>query len=349
MTERLPLPIIVSRSIGAISRAYAAAAPVDAPSLPFRAALLRFSSDPPSTTRELPARSRLSSRTTKVAVGAAERHGWVVTEPDADRPRHTALRFTETGVEASRTADDSLAAVEDPWLVDAGDAERLRRAAEALVGRLDLELPHHPISYGGADVTVTGGAYAGARTGPDPRIPAHGTDWRAVLRTDPSSAVGLRISALLSQVLVQFTIDYQGGGGFNLASATRVLRHKGDDGVPLASLDGEGITGDGRSLLERHGVVRVDRARGDGAGRGERVVRLTPSGLRLRDTYTPLVGRVEADWRARYGDELLDTLTDELLERRGSWLPLDDRGATPDDHAVVGLTAKRATVAGPGR
>ena len=219
---------------------------------------------------------------------------------------------------------------------------RCERAAESLVGELDLELPHHPISYGGVDVTITGGSYAGATKDPDPRVPAHGTDWRPVLRTDASSAVGLPISALLSQLLVQFTIDYEGRGGFNLHSAIRVLRHVGDDGVPLASLDGEGITGDGRSLLERHDVVHVERS----PGNGERVVRLSPTGRASETSYAPLVRQIEADWRRRYGDELLDALVAELLERRASWLPLDDRGATPDDHAVIGLTAKGARSAG---
>ena len=48
-----------------------------------------------------------------------------------------------------------------------------------------------------------------AATTSDPRVPPHGADWRPVLRTDPSSASGLAIAALLSQVLVQFTIDYE--------------------------------------------------------------------------------------------------------------------------------------------
>lgn len=332
MPERDPFPIVVSRSVGAITRAYGRAAPVGAASLRLHAALLRLAPAAPFAPNEHARLSRLSSRAAKVAVGAGGRRGWVRIEADPDRPRRKTVRFTSAGIDAGAVAADALQAAERGWLDDTGDGDQLRRIAESLVGALELELPHQPISYGTADVTITGGAYSRAAD-PDPRVPPHGADWRPVLRTDASSAAGLPMSALLSQVLVQFTIDYERRGGVNLDAAIKVLRHIGDHGVPLDALAEQGITGHGKSYLERHGVVQVGRSpKGD-----ERLVRLTPSGVRLRDAFIPLVAQIEADWPERYGESTIEELTAELTARRGSWLPTDERGATAEDHAVVQL------------
>ena len=81
------------------------------------------------------------------------------------------------------------------------------------------------------------------------------------------------------------------------------------------------------------------RARGRSPSGDERLVRLTPAGVRLHDAYEPLTARVESDWRRRHGDDLLDAFTAELLARRSGWLAEDARGATADDHAVAPLTA----------
>jgi hypothetical protein len=155
-----------------------------------------------------------------------------------------------------------------------------------------------------------------------------------VLRADPSTAVGLPITSLLSQVLVQCTIDYDRAGRGSLHLATRVLRHIGDDGVPLGDVAHEGVTGDGRSNLERHGVLRVERERD-----GERVVRLSPLGRILRDAYEPLVAQVEAQWRSRHGSSLIDDVLAELLARRAAWLEPSANGSTPDDHLTTRLLA----------
>lgn len=135
---------MVSRSIGALTRAYDATAPPGAPSLRQHASLLRFARAAPVTTNELPAHARLSSRTTKTAVASAERRGWVVVDQDPDQPRRRVIRFTDAGIDASDEAAGKRDAAEDEWLRHGGDADALRDAAEAVVGALDLELAHHP-------------------------------------------------------------------------------------------------------------------------------------------------------------------------------------------------------------
>ena len=56
-----------------------------------------------------------------------------------------------------------------------------------------------------------------------------------------------------------------------------------------------GVTSNGKSLLERHGLVRVS-----GAGRAK-VAMLTPLGERVRDAHAPTVAATEQDWHARHG------------------------------------------------
>ena len=67
--------------------------------------------------------------------------------------------------------------------------------------------------------------------------------------------------------------------------------------------------------------------------------RMADEFARLRDAFEPLVAQIESDWRNHHGDKVIDSLRAELVDRRAAWLPTDDRGATPDDHAVVRLTA----------
>src|SRR5262249_30049856 len=113
-------------------------------------------------------------------------------------------------------------------------------------------------------------------------------------------------TALLSQALVAFAIDYEARSMWPLASTTLVVRHLTAEPEPLKDVPGDhGITGNGKSLLERHRVALVTRDRADPR---RRLVQLTPRGQRIQSQHPPLVAEIEQSWRARYGDRAVDAL-----------------------------------------
>src|SRR5215210_3352177 len=89
---------------------------------------------------------------------------------------------------------------------------------EALVSQLELEHPHFPVPYGTADGSFTGGP---------------GVDWKPVLREPGSSVAGLPMTALLSQALVAFAIEYEKAHHGPLQWAANILRNMGDGAVDV--------------------------------------------------------------------------------------------------------------------
>src|SRR5262249_2774555 len=156
-----------------------------------------------------------------------------------------------------------LAQAEHAWRARLGDdlVTAARLSLEALVSQLDLELPHFPTGYGPADGSVTGGgrwgrlhalrragmpglvfAAAEERRGADAwevasggalYVAATGQDWKPIRRDEGDTVTALPLSALLSQALMAFTIDYEGSGGLSLAATANVVRHMDDDGVDV--------------------------------------------------------------------------------------------------------------------
>ncbi|MDQ3675912.1 MAG: hypothetical protein M3401_03765 [Actinomycetota bacterium] len=149
--------------------------------------------------------------------------------------------------------------------------------------------------YGTADPRATGGRAVAGSAGP-PRIPAHGTDWVPVPRTDPAAVHALGLHALLSQALMAFTIDVEERTGFPMGMAAMLARSMPGPTASLTVLPQLlGVTGNGKSLLERHGLMRVS-----GAG-SAKVATLTPLGEQVRDAHTSVVSATEQDWHQRHG------------------------------------------------
>ena len=119
------------------------------------------------------------------------------------------MELTPSGKRARDLGQAHQESTEQQWGTRYGKTrvKKLRQALQSLVMQFDIELPHYPTSYGQGDPSMTGGAYVPADPGP-PRIPAHGTEWPVVLRTDPDAVQDLALTALASQALTAFTIDY---------------------------------------------------------------------------------------------------------------------------------------------
>ena len=201
--------------------------------------------------------TRLSKRAVRQLVGAATRSHWI--EVRSGTGVQAALGLTGSGRKAAARWAATADATECRWCERVGaDPGSLRTVLAALVGQLDLELPHYPISYGSADSRVTGGRFRPAQAGP-PRLPAHGQDWAPVLRGDGDTVSGLTLTALLSQLLVAFMVDYADAGGGALVVAEGLARGFAKrNNVPVNDVPAVlGVNGSGRSGLERHGLVTV--------------------------------------------------------------------------------------------
>jgi hypothetical protein len=94
--------------------------------------------------------------------------------------------------------------------------------------------------------------------------------------------------ALLSQTLVGFAVEYESRVPFALLVGVHFDARFTDGPVPLAEMPPFlGVAGNGKSSLERHGAVAVDRSK---------QVTLTALGRVVRDAYRPTVAAIESSW-----------------------------------------------------
>lgn len=302
--EAQPLPVLLAHVLLDINRQFerAGAAIGEEPSLLVWADLLRVIPDVGILLTDLPAAARISRRAVKAWL-TLEGQGWL--RVDASGPRAKLVTLTEQGRERRDRWGELIAATERTWSARVGNTRGLRAGLEALVGQLDLELPHYPMVYGASDLRALGGRAIAAKQGP-PRIPPHGSDWVPVVRTDNENVVRLPLHALVSQALMAFTIDYEEEASFSMAMAAMLGRAMPTRAVPVESLPRVlGVNGSGKSGLERHGFVRVS---------GDREAGLTDVGLRVRDAYQPVLASVTRSWRARFGDDLVNGLVTSLAD-----------------------------------
>ena len=287
----LPLPIALSRVLAHVTADAEARAGVGdgVPSLAVWSNVLRCVADKPGLDeRALAVEARISKRLATAAVTGAARRGWIDAEAAGGKNRRVSL--AEGGDAAAGVWPGALAAVDEEW----ADTD-VRRALEALVSQLRFELPHFPASYGSADPSATGGCFTQNAPRKDD-LPAHGVDWKPVLREGGGNASSLPVTALLSQALMAFTIDYEDRFPWPLASTLNVLVHVGD-GASLSDLPEEhGITATGKSLLERHLIVDVVKVKG-----GDHRVTLTARGKQVIEHHPKRLAAVEQEWDDRYG------------------------------------------------
>jgi DNA-binding MarR family transcriptional regulator len=147
----------------------------------------------------------------------------------------------------------------------------------------------------------------------------------------------LPLSALLSQVLVAFTIELDNeferqvphrtsghgrtpGGArspwlVSMAMWYTCMRFVGDDGITVGELAESARTGTNLPGMQRWGYIVVEP---DPAGERPRpprsgwVIRATPAGRKAREVWRPLPGMIEARWRERFGDDKVQALRESL-------------------------------------
>lgn len=293
------MPVLLSRVIGGITRGLEGGA-TSVSSLAVHSNVLRCVGQG-TTDRQLATDARISRRLAIAAVTGANRRGWI-TAGGGRRERGVAL--TATGHGSVEAWDARLRAFDAT-----ATAAKLRDVAAPIVSRLPLELPWYPASYGTADPSVTGGAFVGGSS--DGRVPPHGQDWTPVHRVDGDTVSGIPATALLSQLLVALAMAYEARPMWPLSSTALVVVHLRDEPTPLDEVPGaHGITGNGKSLLERHGVCVVTP---DPANPRRKLVRLTGRGSAISSAHRRALAEVEAAWRDRHGAAVDDLRA--VLER----------------------------------
>jgi hypothetical protein len=228
----------------------------------------------------------------RTRISAAVRRGWVE-RVKPGRAEET-VRLTSRAFEMAARWREIQRTAEGKWQVQVGQrvSAKLRASLEDLVRAFPLEHPHYPASYGVADASITGG---------------NGVDWKPVPRTDASSFAGLPLSALVSQVMVAFAMQYEELSPVAFSLSTTLIRQ--------ISAEGRLSEGLGRSLglsaLMRHDFVRI-------TGSGSRqMVFLSPSGLKVYRAYETCIHMVEDGWRQQFGDHTVSSLIGVLAEAGG--------------------------------
>ncbi len=147
----------------------------------------------------------------------------------------------------------------------------------------------------------------------------------------------LPLSALLSQALVAFTIEFdneaehrlphrttdhgasgQAGGAWlvSLVMWENCLRHVTDQPITVGELETRARTGTNTDGMRRWGYITIDgTARKIHKGRPgpDALLRATAAGLQAREVCLPLPGLIEQRWRERLGADQVDRLRECLV------------------------------------
>ncbi|MGH9405071.1 MAG: hypothetical protein ACRD3D_04445 [Terriglobia bacterium] len=281
MTASAGLPSLLWGALSGLERAYIAEGAGEGrmPSLNYWANLLRALDEAGIDRRELPAMVRLSKRAVRSRILQSVRNGWVE-ELRAGRSWAT-VRLTSGGSDIAAGWKSLQDAAEERWQATIGveRTARLRGALEKLVSALPLEYPHYPAGYGAADPSITGG---------------NGRDWTAVPRARGDTVSHLPLSALISEVIVAFAMEYEEKSPVALLLSTTITNRIPPQGTPL----GEFGNAAGIAALQRHGFVRV---------LGEAAT-LTRKGRAVNEAYAERISAVEGDWLDRFGDDTVTSL-----------------------------------------
>jgi DNA-binding MarR family transcriptional regulator len=262
---------------------------------------MQFVGEEGLTVRELERRAR-----TQTNWDGMQRWGYIVVQPDpADsRPKpprsHWVVRATPKGRQAQEVWRPLFAAIEKRWQERFGKQEidQLRESLWALLSQMDVELPDC--------LPILG--YGLLSRGPDPKTGAPGG-------LKASSGSRLPLSALLSQVLLAFAIEFERESDLSLAISANVVRVLDEKGVPVRDLPLlSGVSKEAISMamgyLQKRQVATVEP---DPAGGRAKVALLTPQGRKAQDAYRQLLGIIEERWQARFGKDTIRILR-KMLE-----------------------------------
>jgi DNA-binding MarR family transcriptional regulator len=250
--------------------------------------------------RELESRAR-----TKTNLAGMERWGYIVVEPYPADPRPKpprsawVVRSTVAGRKAQEIWRPLFGVIEKRWQERFGkdEIDELREALGAVVGQLDFELPDClPIlGYG---------------------LFSRGPDYKQTASAPREEGEGKPLSALLSQVLLAFALEFESESELSLAISANVVRVLDAKGVrvrdlPLLTGVSKEAIAMSLSFVTKRGFAVVGA---DATGLRTKVARLTPKGRKAQEACRQLLIAIELRWQERRGKETIGDLR-ESLER----------------------------------
>jgi hypothetical protein len=319
--------------------------------------LMRFVSQGGVPIRDLAARALSSEAQIKFPLGCLERWRFVVLGAEPTDERAVPVRMhrqagrilrdgwgsgrgirsgwivhlTEKGRTACEIWPPLFELIERRWEARFGEDAigRLREVLEAAAGQLDLELPQ--------------------------ALPFHSGLGQAYAARVPHPKGGLPLPALLSQLLLQFTLEFDRESQVPLMLCANTLRVLSERPTPVA--DVARLTG---ASPETSGIgwqmkPYVALEPGPAGSRGK-LVHLTPRGLSAQRKYHELTAQIGKQWDARFGKDIMDGLRERLvnlLVRRIRDRALLSEGLIPAEETIRSGKAApalgRRTVASAGR
>ena len=232
-------------------------------------------------------------------------------------------------------AEALLARTGWPLAAENGDGQRTAAGSDRLRTAGLLVARPGPAAHGPA---------THGRVAPDPAAPALPRPPRPAARQTPGHPPqghdgALPLSALLSQALVAYTIEFDneaehrlphrttghgtsgpGDGApapwlVSLAMWENCMRYVTGDPITVGDLEARARTGTNLDGMRRWGYITIDgttRKAHNGRPGPNAVLRATAAGLRAREIWRPLPGFIEQRWRDRLGADQLSRLRDPL-------------------------------------
>jgi hypothetical protein len=306
--------------------------------------LMRFLAGTSPSVRDLASQSLSSEKRVKFELGCLERWSFITLEADpaddrpiAVRPHRLAGRLLRDGWGSGRgirsdwivrpTAKGHRAIeiwtplfdeIENRWLARFGsdDIGTFRLSLEDIAAELDVDLPHGIPGQWEMDVTY---------------------------KTRPTSdVVRLPLHALLSQLLLAFTMEFQRKSRVPLWLCANTLRVLSDRSIPESEIPH--LTG---CSPETSGVgwqiepfIIVKTAPPPRRGK---LVRLSPVGLLARQSYYDATSAVEERWKTHFGKQkirrLRKSLSDLFVPRGEEWLLIAEGFISPEGNVRSGTRA----------
>ncbi|MCY4130997.1 MAG: hypothetical protein OXG15_17375 [Gammaproteobacteria bacterium] len=308
--EKTPLSVLLTHALSQFTCEYeSAVSRHGVPSLEVLSNVLQAVPRRGVTQKEFERRAVLATRTARVVVRHCVDLGWLKHEKTSSG-RKPMIALTKEGDAIRNRGNSCLKRVESLWSERYESAyENLKSSLQTLVNDFELELPNYITGYGPADEALTGGTYLPAEEGP-PRVPSRGAEWPVVERQTTKQRRPLSLPALLSQTLTQFVIDYEAKRLGRLGLTALFFQHLPDEGMSLkCARQFQPITGNGKSLHERHLYIAIDPGK---PSDGERMVYPTQKTRLSRDAYAFQVSSIESQWQRRYGRVIVTDLRKSL-------------------------------------
>jgi len=243
------------------------------------------------------------ARIVKPSLAGMQRWGYIVVAPDPadNRPkpprRDWLVRPTAAGRKAQEVWRPLFGVIEERWQTRFGKDEigKLRESLVALAGKLDVDLPDYlpVLQYGlfSGDLYQQGHADGFGGTG-----------------------FGTSLPALLSKLLLAFTLEFERESDVSLAISANVMRLLGAEGVRVRDLPRlSGVSKEAIAMsLGFLAARRYIMVEPDPAASRTKVVRFTPNGRKAQDKYRHLLAVIEEHWQARFGKNAIHNLRESL-------------------------------------